>query len=104
MWYLAHRVKRESLERNESFNYSVTSSLCSSWGNDKVNTKKSWVWWDTPVISVLRSLRQEDHKFEASLGNIARRCLKKPRRKRKENINTKKKKQHCGHKHCSLGT
>lgn len=27
-----------------------------------------WVWWCTPVISVVRRLSQEDHLFEASMG------------------------------------
>jgi hypothetical protein len=35
------------------------------------------------VIPVLRRLSQEDHKFKASLGYIARPCLKR-RKKRRE--------------------
>jgi hypothetical protein len=33
--------------------------------------------WPTPAILALRRLRQEDHKFQASLDYIARSCLKK---------------------------
>jgi hypothetical protein len=32
--------------------------------------------WYTPVIPALGSLRQEKHEFKASLGYIARACLK----------------------------
>jgi hypothetical protein len=35
------------------------------------------VWWDTPAISALERLRQEDHEFKTSLGYIARPCIKK---------------------------
>jgi hypothetical protein len=33
--------------------------------------------WCTPIISALGRLRQEDHKFEVSLGYIARLSLRK---------------------------
>jgi hypothetical protein len=35
------------------------------------------MWWLTPIIPTLSSLRQEDHEFKASLGHIARSYLKK---------------------------
>jgi len=38
--------------------------------------KKGQEWWHRPVILALRKLRQEDHKFKASLSFIARPCLK----------------------------
>jgi hypothetical protein len=37
------------------------SKLCSA----------AWAWWRTPVIPALGRLRQEDHEFEACLGDIA---------------------------------
>jgi hypothetical protein len=39
--------------------------------------------WCTPVIPVFKRLRQEDFKFEDSLDNIERPCLKKAKRKKK---------------------
>jgi hypothetical protein len=45
----------------------------------------SQAWWHTTVISALGRLRQENHKSEASLGYIAKPCLKK-KKKRKEGI------------------
>jgi hypothetical protein len=42
------------------------------------------VWWHRPVISALQRLRQKDLGFKASLGYIARPCLK--RKKKKKNI------------------
>jgi hypothetical protein len=38
------------------------------------NWFKRQKWWYSPIIP---ALRQEDCKFETSLGNIARHCLKK---------------------------
>jgi hypothetical protein len=36
---------------------------------EKTKTK---TWWYMPVISTLRRLRQEDHKFKANLSYMAR--------------------------------
>jgi hypothetical protein len=41
-----------------------------------------------PVSLALRRLRQEDHEFQASLGYIARPCLKQT--KQNKQINNKK--------------
>jgi hypothetical protein len=43
--------------------------------------------WYTPVIPVLGRLRQESLKFKDILGYIARLCLKKKRKSKKEMIN-----------------
>jgi hypothetical protein len=32
----------------------------------------SWAWWCMPIILALKKLRQEDHEFKASLGDLAR--------------------------------
>jgi hypothetical protein len=34
--------------------------------------KRNWVWWCTSTIFALKRLRQEDLKFDASLGYIVR--------------------------------
>jgi hypothetical protein len=39
---------------------------------NKNNNNKKLVWWCTPMILVLGRLRQEDCKFEISLGYIER--------------------------------
>jgi hypothetical protein len=35
-------------------------------------TAKSWAQWNIPIIPELGRLRQEDPKFEVSLGNVKR--------------------------------
>jgi hypothetical protein len=37
-----------------------------------INVSYSWAWWSTPIIPLLGKLRQEDHRFEASLSYIVR--------------------------------
>jgi hypothetical protein len=48
------------------------------WGcsTNFINKLRSQEWWCTPVILVLRKLRQEDIKLEASLGYIVRPYIK----------------------------
>jgi hypothetical protein len=46
--------------------------------NTKVSLSQAW--WHTPLIPALRRLKQKDHKFEASLGYIARPSLKKKKK------------------------
>jgi hypothetical protein len=41
------------------------------------------MWWGMPLFPVLGRLRQEDHKFKASLGYLVRVCLKTPKEGRK---------------------
>jgi hypothetical protein len=55
---------------------------------------RSWVWWDIPVILALKRLRQEDLKFESSLGYAVNSCLKNkttPTQKypKQKNVNNK---------------
>jgi hypothetical protein len=41
----------------------------------------SWACQHTPIIKALRRLRPEEHKFETSLSDIVRPCLKKQKTK-----------------------
>jgi hypothetical protein len=36
---------------------------------------EGWVWWYKPEIPILRSLRQDDGEFQASLGYINKSVL-----------------------------
>jgi hypothetical protein len=49
-------------------------------GLKKRERQAGQVWWHRPVISVLRKLRQEDHKFKASLGYQGYKAKTKPKR------------------------
>jgi hypothetical protein len=42
----------------------------------EIRTLHGWAWLHMPVIQALGRLKQEDFKFEDSLGYIARHCLK----------------------------
>jgi hypothetical protein len=58
-----------------------------------VNTdeySKSLAWWCIPVIPALEKQRQEDQKFETSLGYIVRSCLK-TKQKNKQTVKKVKK-------------
>jgi hypothetical protein len=44
--------------------------------------KESWAKWCTPVILVLKRLKEEDCERKASLGYIGRPCLGKKKKRR----------------------
>jgi hypothetical protein len=54
----------------------------------KKTEPECWVWWYTPVIPALEKLRQEDLKFEVSLGYIVISCLKKKKKRKKKKTKT----------------
>ena len=60
---------RGSQVRDQSLQCSVTLS---NLVRPCFKTKNSWVWWHTLVILVLGRMRQEDHRFKASLSNLVR--------------------------------
>jgi hypothetical protein len=41
------------------------------------------LWWHRPIIAVRRRLRQEEFKFQASMGYTKRPCLKKTRQNKR---------------------
>jgi hypothetical protein len=51
--------------------------------NVRVSGLKTWAWWDIPVISALRKLRQEDQEFQDSLGYVVRAHLQTNQHKNK---------------------
>jgi hypothetical protein len=48
------------------------------------------VWWHRPVISRCKRVRQEDGKFEASLGYTERPYLKTKQNKKQKDISERK--------------
>jgi hypothetical protein len=61
-------------ESNRSWDEFPNSEIL---GEDCSSPNWSWSWWYMCVIQALGRLRQEDHKFEASLDNIERPSQKK---------------------------
>jgi hypothetical protein len=57
--------------------------LASSKSSLKPRVKENQSWWHIPGTLALGKVRREDHKFEASLGYVARPCLKIPKTSRK---------------------
>jgi hypothetical protein len=41
---------------------------------------QNWAWWYMPIIPALGMLREEDLKFQPSLGYTVRLCLKKKKK------------------------
>lgn len=42
------------------------------WISPNQRENKNWVWWLKPVVSALGKMKQEDHQFKPSLGEIRR--------------------------------
>lgn len=68
-----HTVSLRHLNPPSSMEQKMSSWASRSLGYQPTHkTKMNWAWWYTPVTPALQSQKQEDVKFEASLGYTAR--------------------------------
>jgi hypothetical protein len=77
-------MDRQELDRNNVGTRGKSITLNGPYFALGINLKRvhnCQVWWNTPLISEFRRLRQKNQEFEASLGYIARPVSKKEKKK-----------------------